>query len=145
MWAARALASDAAGLPLFDHVAGAGRRDEPDANLPPMPVGEHVVNDYRYLSLSLKAHPLSFLRPRLAARGIVDNAALIALAPAMADEIVRLREALRGLLNAYEPEEGVIDCHPDGGCIECTSGVTPNHLNTGLCAYHRARAALGDQ
>ena len=38
-----------------------------------MPVGEHVVNDYRYLSLSLKAHPLSFLRQQLAARRILAD------------------------------------------------------------------------
>ena len=37
-------------------------RAEPDAQLPPMPLGEHVVEDYRFLSLSLKAHPVSFLR-----------------------------------------------------------------------------------
>ena len=36
--------------------------------LPLMPLGEHVVNDYRSLSLSLKAHPVSFLRRELAAR-----------------------------------------------------------------------------
>lgn len=54
----------------------------------------------------------------------------------------RLREALDGLLDGYDPEEGCIDCRPDGGCIECTSGATPNRFNTGPCAYHRARAAL---
>jgi error-prone DNA polymerase len=41
-----------------------------------MPVGEHVVNDYRYLSLSLKAHPVSFIRPRLVARGVIASEAL---------------------------------------------------------------------
>ncbi len=35
-----------------------------------MPLGEAVVNDYRFLSLSLKAHPVSFLREDLRARGI---------------------------------------------------------------------------
>ena len=35
---------------------------EPDANLPPMPLGAEVVEDYRFLSLSLKGHPVSFLR-----------------------------------------------------------------------------------
>ena len=35
-----------------------------------------MVNDYRYLSLSLKAHPLSFLRAQLTARRIVDHAQL---------------------------------------------------------------------
>jgi hypothetical protein len=36
-----------------------------------MPPGEQVVEDYRHLSLSLKAHPVSFLRPLLAAKHIV--------------------------------------------------------------------------
>ncbi len=63
-------------LPLFDVPKHADIRREPDFALPPMPIGEHIVNDYRYLSLSLKAHPLSFLRRHLAARGIVPNSAL---------------------------------------------------------------------
>ena len=54
-------------LPLFDTPELADIRREPDFALPPMPLGEHVVNDYRFLSLSLKAHPVSFLRDRLAA------------------------------------------------------------------------------
>ncbi len=78
LWAARglgdALAKD--GLPLFDVPRFADVRREPDFGLPPMPIGEHVVNDYRYLSLSLKAHPLSFLREELARRRIVPASAL---------------------------------------------------------------------
>ena len=31
----------------------------------------------------------------------------------------------------------------DSGCIACTLGTVPNHLNTGLCGYHRARELLG--
>jgi DNA polymerase III alpha subunit len=38
---------------------------EAEVRLPPMPPGEQVVHDYRYLSLSLKAHPVSFLRQQL--------------------------------------------------------------------------------
>ena len=44
--------------------------------LPPMPLGEEVVNDYRFLELSLRAHPASFLRADLKARRIIPNAAL---------------------------------------------------------------------
>ncbi|MBN9021331.1 MAG: error-prone DNA polymerase, partial [Rhizobiales bacterium] len=78
LWAARDLGGGRADdrLPLFDVAAHADIRREPDVALPPMPVGEHVVNDYRYLSLSLKAHPVSFVRPGLAARGIVANETL---------------------------------------------------------------------
>jgi error-prone DNA polymerase len=62
-------------LPLF--AASRPARDaEPDAKLPPMPLGAHVVEDYRRLSLSLKAHPTSFMRARLAARGILRSDAL---------------------------------------------------------------------
>ncbi len=64
-------------LPLFA-TGGARRRRrcvarEPDVALPPMPLGEQVVNDYRFLELSLKAHPVSFLRADLARRGIIRN------------------------------------------------------------------------
>ena len=52
------------------------RDAEPDAKLPPMPLGAHVVEDYRRLSLSLKAHPTSFMRTRLAARGVLRSDAL---------------------------------------------------------------------
>ena len=35
--------------------------------------GEQVIEDYRYLSLSLKAHPVSFLRADFARQGIVQS------------------------------------------------------------------------
>ncbi len=38
-----------------------------------MPIGEEVINDYRFLHLSLRAHPAQFLRPDLDARGIKQN------------------------------------------------------------------------
>ena len=78
LWAARELGGGKIEdrLPLFDVAAHADIRREPDFALPPMPVGEHVVNDYRYLSLSLKAHPVSFIRPQLAARRIVASETL---------------------------------------------------------------------
>ena len=49
---------------------------EPDVSLPPMPIGEEVINDYRFLHLSLRAHPAQFLRSDLAARGISPNESL---------------------------------------------------------------------
>ena len=76
LWAVRALdrVGDQDDLPLF--ASRPGRDMEPDARLPPMPLGAHVVEDYRRLSLSLKAHPASFLRARLSARGILCSEAL---------------------------------------------------------------------
>jgi DNA polymerase III alpha subunit len=55
---------------------GGGKAREPEVALPPMPLGEEVVNDYRYLKLSLRAHPASFLREDLSRRGILRNEAL---------------------------------------------------------------------
>jgi error-prone DNA polymerase len=46
---------------------------EPDVELPIMPPGEEVVNDYHFLELSLRAHPASFLRADLIRRGIIRN------------------------------------------------------------------------
>ena len=46
------------------------------ALLPEMPLGEHVVEDYASLSLTLKRHPLAFLRNELAREGLVTAAEL---------------------------------------------------------------------
>jgi error-prone DNA polymerase len=74
LWAVRGLdrVGDQDDLPLFA-ISRPARETEPDAKLPPMPLGAHVVEDYRRLSLSLKAHPTSFMRTRLDARGIVRS------------------------------------------------------------------------
>ena len=79
LWAVRALdrVGDQDDLPLF--ASRPGRDTEPDARLPPMPLGAHVVEDYRRLSLSLKAHPASFLRARLSTRGILRSEALLSV------------------------------------------------------------------
>ncbi len=52
---------------------------EPAVDLPDMPIGEQVVQDYSNLRLSLKDHPLRLLRPALAARNIIENEALLNL------------------------------------------------------------------
>ena len=49
---------------------------EAEVHLPPMPIGEEVINDYRFLRLSLRAHPAQFLRGDLAQHGILRNEAL---------------------------------------------------------------------
>jgi error-prone DNA polymerase len=76
LWAVKALrrSGDKDDLPLFRAATMAER--EPDAALPPMPPGQQVVADYRALSLSLKAHPVSFLRAALARRGVTRHADL---------------------------------------------------------------------
>ncbi len=79
LWAVRALqrSGDKDDLPLFARVAMP--ESEPDAALPPMRVGEHVIEDYRHLRLSLKAHPVSFLRGDLERRGILRHERLTAI------------------------------------------------------------------
>ncbi len=49
------------------------------ALLPEMPLGEHVVEDYASLGLTLKRHPLAFLRRELAGEGLVTAADLARL------------------------------------------------------------------
>ncbi|WP_128892481.1 error-prone DNA polymerase [Erythrobacter sp. HKB08] len=71
LWDARSIVSGP-DLPLFRH---AEQRDEgaekARTHLPQMPLSEEVVADYQTTRLSLKAHPMAFLRPELAERGFV--------------------------------------------------------------------------
>jgi DNA polymerase III alpha subunit len=48
--------------------------DEAGVDLPETTLGEHVVHDYAALSLSLKAHPISFFRDDLARRRAITSA-----------------------------------------------------------------------
>jgi error-prone DNA polymerase len=75
LWEIRGLPRDVP-LPLFDHARSAESGAEDAVALPVMPLSEHVVNDYRTLRLSLKAHPMSFLRARIAASRILSCADL---------------------------------------------------------------------
>ncbi len=77
LWDARSIVG-APDLPLF---AAANRRDATNlrdegaetrlTRLPAMPLSEEVVADYQTTRLSLKAHPLAFLRADLGQRGFV--------------------------------------------------------------------------
>jgi error-prone DNA polymerase len=46
---------------------------EPPVALPPTTLGEHVAEDYATTGLSLKAHPCTFFRDRLARRGVITS------------------------------------------------------------------------
>ena len=50
-----------------------GLFDEAGVDLPETTLGEHVVHDYAALSLSLKAHPISFFREDLARRRAITS------------------------------------------------------------------------
>jgi error-prone DNA polymerase len=71
LWDSRAL-RQAPDLPLFAYAEARdeGAESQP-AQLPAMPLGEHVVNDYQTMRLSLKAHPMRFLRDHYAAQKFV--------------------------------------------------------------------------
>ncbi len=78
LWAVRALdpLSAAERLPLFALAGSRNLQKEAAIALPPMPLGEQVINDYRSLSFSLKAHPVSFVRQALQRAGYRQNAEL---------------------------------------------------------------------
>ncbi|SIT91764.1 error-prone DNA polymerase, DnaE-like [Yoonia rosea] len=73
LWDARAL-RDAPDLPLFADTRDEG--EEQRFDLPQMPVCEHVVADYQTTRLSLKAHPMSFLRRSMDKQGYAPTRAL---------------------------------------------------------------------
>ena len=72
LWAVAALRDEG---PLFKRGARArargARQARADAALPAMAPLQQVVSDYRFLGLSLKAHPMVFLRPWLQEHGVV--------------------------------------------------------------------------
>jgi error-prone DNA polymerase len=78
LWEVKALAK-ARPLPLFAFADAQDWGGEARVALPEMPLSEHVVNDYQTLKLSLKAHPMSFLRTRCNAERVIDNARLKAV------------------------------------------------------------------
>ena len=70
LWAVRRLPDDVP-LPLFE---AAVAREQPDENakpLPQMPLPEQVVADYQTIRLSLKGHPMEFLRERFTRERVV--------------------------------------------------------------------------
>jgi error-prone DNA polymerase len=84
LWDSRAL-KQAPDLPLFAYAEARDEGAEPEpARLPAMPLSEHVVNDYQTIRLSLKAHPMTFLREIYAAQKFVT-----------ADQLRRIRDGKR--------------------------------------------------
>lgn len=73
LWEAKAI-KDAPDLPLFRDANPEG--EEVPVPLPAMPVCEQVVADYQTLRLSLKAHPMAFLRKSLTRQGYIATSDL---------------------------------------------------------------------
>jgi error-prone DNA polymerase len=81
LWAIKALRDE----PLQLWTAAAAREartvpelDEPDVAIRPMTAGGEVVEDYRHVGLSLRRHPVEFLRADLTGRRIVTCAEAMA-------------------------------------------------------------------
>jgi DNA polymerase-3 subunit alpha/error-prone DNA polymerase len=79
LWAVKGLEAKSASnkMPLFEVAGREDLRPEASAKLPQMLPGEEVIEDYRHLSLSLKAHPTSFLREEFQAMGITRSVDLL--------------------------------------------------------------------
>ena len=72
LWNVKGLAKSKS-LPLFDFAGVAPQGAEEKVLLPEMPLSEHVVHDYQTIHLSLKAHPMEFLRERCVSERVTDN------------------------------------------------------------------------
>jgi len=70
LWAVRRLPDDVA-LPLFEAAVAREQPDEGAKPLPQMPLPEQVVADYQTIRLSLKGHPMEFLRARFACENVL--------------------------------------------------------------------------
>ena len=70
LWAVRRLPDDVP-LPLFARADARELADEHAQPLPQMPDAEHVVADYQTIRLSLKGHPMQFLRPMFDAERVM--------------------------------------------------------------------------
>jgi len=78
LWQARAIRGQVP-LPLFDDPIDGEAIREPEVTLPPMHLGEEVVEDYVSTRLTLRAHPMELLRPGL--DGITPHDTLPEAAP----------------------------------------------------------------
>ncbi|WP_323991817.1 error-prone DNA polymerase [Nguyenibacter sp. L1] len=77
LWAIRGLRD--APLPLFAAADRQRETLEPEIALAPLPAGAEVVDDYNMVGLSLRAHPVFFLREDLRQRGFVSCRAAMAM------------------------------------------------------------------
>ena len=70
LWAVRRLPDDVP-LPLFEIAAAREQPDENAQGLPDMPLPEQVVADYQTIRLSLKGHPMEFLRAMFTRESVI--------------------------------------------------------------------------
>ncbi|WP_174273201.1 error-prone DNA polymerase [Sphingomonas bacterium] len=113
LWAVRRLPG--AALPLFAAADARELGEEADPALPAMPLSEHVAADYQTTRLSLKQHPMRFLRGLFGGEGVRSAAELRALpdgrrAKAAGVVLVRQRPGNgKAIFVTLEDETGVIN------------------------------------
>ncbi|KKB78971.1 hypothetical protein VW35_10215 [Devosia soli] len=92
LWAVKGLIGThgADTLPLFQASGPVETKKEEPAGLPLMAPGEEVVHDYATLSLSLKGHPVQFMRPMLQERGVTRAQNLMGVTPGHRVEVAGL-------------------------------------------------------
>jgi len=115
LWAVRRLPDDAV-LPLFEAAAAREQPDELAAPLPVMPRAEQVVADYQTVRLSLKGHPMEFLRAMFATGKVATCAAVAASAhgvPVRCAGVVLVRQrpgSAKGVVfMTLEDETGIVN------------------------------------
>ena len=74
LWAIRTLRDEA--MPLFDAAGDAALEDEGRACLPGITAPVRTLHDYTFTGLSLREHPVSFVREELGARGVTPAGTL---------------------------------------------------------------------
>ncbi|MEQ8747076.1 error-prone DNA polymerase [Pyruvatibacter sp.] len=72
LWDARAI-KEGPELPLFTYADAPDSGADVPVLLPAMPLSEHVVADYQTVRLSLKSHPMTFLRDTYEAQGFTKT------------------------------------------------------------------------
>ena len=114
-WAVRRLPKDDP-LPLFAAAQGRELGLDEDMSLPKMGLSEHVIADYQTLRLSLKAHPMTFLRRTLDETGVVSCKGLDRLADGakvLVGGVVLVRQRPgkgNAIFMTLEDETGIANC-----------------------------------
>ncbi|HEX3430974.1 MAG TPA: error-prone DNA polymerase [Rhizomicrobium sp.] len=124
LWAVRRLPDDEA-LPLFRTQFVEEQPEEAIAPLPKMPLGEHVLADYRMLRLSLRAHLMQFLRPLFSLEGVLSCAEISA-----AKDGVRARCAGIVLTRQMPGDAGVVFVTLSDETDVCNVVVWPKLVET---------------
>jgi error-prone DNA polymerase len=130
--------ANARALPLFAFAEAREQGGEAPVALPAMPLSEHVVNDYQTVKMSLKAHPMQFLRGMCEASKVTDNNRLKSLRNGAAVAVAGV------VLVRQRPgsAKGVVFVTLEDEFAVCNAVVWPQVLETHRAAVMGARLML---